>query len=253
MIAILATINNHSFMIFPMHLHKIPRPPTEITRDDFLTKIFELGRLYEYGYDTIVGAVELADRFMLITEPRQSCYSHEKLLKLQKLKQLLTIDQQQLLTTPIAQIYSKELVVVVLTLAGKVNEDDSYGILLGLEFCANYYIVKMELEIAQCFHYHIRVNNFITHIGSALNDEFNHPKLGPVFGELAKDVCKISQWWNLSPLSIIMGTMLLFQRNNLRAITTNKKNIFHKFISTIAEECEQPLSETLQTYINCHK
>ena len=49
-----------------------------------------------------------------------------------------------------------------------------------------------------------------------------------------------------------MGTMWLYQQNKLRAVTTNKKNIFRKFISAVAEECEQPVIEVLQTYINVH-
>ena len=239
------------------YLHKINKPPTEITREEFLDEIFVLGHLYEYGYDTIVGAVELADRFMLVTEPRQSYHEHITL------KPSNSPEYEALVTTPITQIYSKELVVVALTLAGKTNEDDPHSIKYGLTSCENYYIVKMEWEIARCFHYHIRVNNFMTCIGLAFDDGMNcigltkdglsYQRLGPVFGELAKDVCRIPNWWTFSPLSIVLGTMWLYQQGKLRAVTTSKEMRFAEFVNVVAAECEEPPSKVLQAYIDSHK
>ena len=228
-----------------MYQHKINKAPTEISREQFLDAIFSLGHLYEYGYDTILGAVELADRFMLIREPRPSCHGHIELNS--------TLDNEAyrtLIITPMAQIYSKELVVVALTLAGKANEDEPHSIHYGLMFCENYYIVKMEWELASCFRHHIRVNNFMTYIGLTFDDGMSYPQLGPVFGELAKDVCHIPNWWNLSPLAIIMGVMWLYQQGKLRAVSTNKQLMFNEFVATIANECEQPPNKVLEAYIN---
>ena len=225
-----------------MYKHKIAKPPKVITREQFLQDIFALGRLYEYGYDTIVGAVELADRFMTITEPRQSYHEHIQMETLDDASKLLA-------TTPIDHCYSDELVVVALTLAGKCNEDDPHSIMYGLLNCENYYIVKMEWEIAQCFQYHIRVNNFMTYLGLIFDDT---PILGPEFGALAQDVCRVLSWYTMSPVTILMASLWLHQQGKLKAIATAKHQRFVTFIETVAAECEATKIDTLNAYITMH-
>ena len=229
-----------------MYQRQIAKAPEVITRDAFITEIFELGRMYEYGYDTIVGAIELADRFMLITEPRQSYHEY---VQLQRQCQIYDNykDRLTLLTAPIEQCYSKELVVAVLTLAGKSNEDNPYSISHGLLFCENYYIVKMEWEIACSFAYYIRINNFITSIGLLVVEE--NANLASVFAELAQDICRIHQWWTISSTTIIMASLYLYQTNKLKAITTDRIKRFHNFICTVAKETESSVLTVLNVYI----
>lgn len=238
-----------------MYQRQIARAPEVITRDAFIIEIFELGRVFEYGYDTIVGAVELADRFMLITEPRWSYYDHIKFEDQVRIHESYK-NKSALLILPIEQCYSKELVVAALILAGKSNEDDSHNINYGLLFCENYYIIKMEWDLASCFDYHIRVNNFITDIGLMLTinrlDTLNQENgnLAPVFAELAQDICRIPQWWTISSTTIIMASLYLYQRNKLKARIVDKIKRFHNFITAMADETESSIETVLDTYIN---
>lgn len=229
-----------------MYQRQIPRAPKKITRDVFIDMIFELGKTYEYGYDTIMGAIELADKFMLIIEPRTSYHEHIKVKHKYRIHDRYK-GQMDFLIAPIEQYYSPELVVVTLTLAGKSNEDDAHSISYALTFVENYYIIKMEWEVANCFGYYIRVKNIITDIGLIIGENAD---LASIFGEIAQDVCRIPKWWTISSVTIIMATLYLYQNNKLHAVTVDKVKRFRNFIKVMAEETETSTSTVLDTYIN---
>lgn len=223
-----------------MYQRDIPKFPVKINRREFVNYVFDLGRRYNHGYDTIITSVEIGDKFVSYTGHRESYvdqkyYCHDIILNL------------------VPQEYSIELAHVVTVIAAKCNEDFGYErTWSAMADTQNRYVIKMEWEVCMVLGFRVKINNFI----SAISDILCHHHivdskiLGSVFWDLSKDICMNQELLNINPVVIIMATILLYKCGKLRAIRSNRERTFLNIMQQVAHEYEVPLIDVLRSYIS---
>lgn len=152
-----------------MYVRDIVKVPQKIERDEFVNIIFNVGLNYNYGYDTLMAAVQLGDQH---TDKNND--------------------------------YTKELSYVCLVLMTKLNEDDNYSTHEAVDELENKYVLILEWEIFRTCK--IKINNFMTFLGYLTNNEII---FGPIFWDLCKDICMNKTLLNMNPQTILLGCFLL--------------------------------------------
>lgn len=263
-----------------MYRSSVPHLPVEISREEFVELVFDLGRIHSHGYDTIVASVELGDYFVSFPGPREpfiELTNEEKArIRTEKIRAKREIHLlggksdfglearitakiiaartvKTFLDEPVPQIYSIELAHVVSVIVAKYNETAGYRkTTIAMADTENRFIVKMEWELLLLIGYKPKVSNFMTLIGLITNKdqysrEFRH--LSSVFWDLSKEICLNRELLNKDPWTLVMGIFLLGRMGKLRALRTNRERKFRQFIVQLAKEFELDLSELLQAYI----
>jgi len=225
-----------------MHLRDIPHLPIEISRKEFVKIVFDVGLIHTHGYDTIIAAVDIGDRFVEYSGSRESYTRKHK----------YNSDYDKILSLPIEQIYSKELAYIVTVIAAKSNEDDGYNDTVeAVDDLCNYYLYKMEWEICTLFNYHFPVNNFITYIGTMLYaTTMGSIKLSSVFWDISREYCFDRKLMKINSPTVLIGMMYLYRKNKLKAIISHKERLFRDTITSIAKECEVTTDEVIKIYIS---
>ncbi len=188
--------------------------PIEILRDEFVNIIFDIGLEYYFGYDTLITAVEIGDKYVN--------FDH--------------------------QYYSDELAHAVIVIASKANEDDHYTSLNAKIDTNNGYVISLEWKVCEILGFHIKNNNFITFICKFLNP-LTKPTLGSVFWDLSKDICMNPKLLSMDPLVILTVCILLNKIGKLRAIQNNKKRVFSTIMDQISFEYDININDLLKKYI----
>lgn len=274
-----------------MYQRDIPKLPKIITRTEFVDIVFDLGRIHQHGYDTIVASVQLADHFVSFKGVRrpfiQLNISEKKALKsickrnpeltkvrgkfsVQKYHDLLLtspfqekLEQNKFMYELIPQVYSIELAYVVTVIIAKYNEDDGYRWTdNAIADTNNRYVIKMEWEICMLINFHIKINNFITLIGHIIwhtlteHQKYSDPwtfRLHSIFFDLSREICMDQNILAKDPQVIIMGCFLLHKMGKLRANRINKERLFHEVMVKISKEYEVDISDFLHAYIKLKK
>src|SRR5205085_5915401 len=199
--------------------------PIEIDREEYVNIVFDLGLLHCHGYDSIIAAVEIGDKFVI--SPKN--------------------DTNDI----IARHYSSELAHITTVLASKANEDEGYIFTKkAVNDTNNGLVYKMEWEICRSIGFHIKIDNFITFIGKTLHLTGTPIVLSSVFWDLSKDICMNRELLSMDPFTILTGCLLLNKMRKLRAIKSNKQRVFFEIMSQMAHEYELDLNDVLQAYIN---
>jgi hypothetical protein len=262
-----------------MYSYQIPRLPTQISREEFVELVFDLGRENSHGYDTTIASVQLGDYFVSFDGPRipHVILTFDERIRVKRDKfreqQALrakgeTIDMglkariisriiaerpnKTFVDEPLPQVYSIELAHVVSVILAKYNETIGYrSTKKAISNANNCILLKMEWEILYIIDFRPKVYNFISLIGFMTKDEYS-PKLrrlSSVFWDLSKEVCLNRDLLKANPLTTVMGICLLGRHGKLRATQTNREREFREFMVQIAKEFEIDLSELLRTYI----
>jgi hypothetical protein len=226
--------------IINMYERDIPHVPSEVTREEFVHHVFDLGFRYYHSYSTCIGTVELGDKFVSFTGARTPHTS------------TLFPDNEC-----VPQIYSLELAYITTVILAKRYEDHGYkSTKQAITDTDNSYIIKMEWEICQILNFHITINNFMTTMGELLwdgtsnvSDVNNILPWHPMFWDLSKEVCLNRSLLSARPHTLILGIMLLWNSGSLRAMRSYKQRIFRDTMMRLAYECEVPLEELLRGYI----
>lgn len=269
--------NTHAYNQEKRHMYQrdIPRIPETISRDMFVDIVFELGKTYQHGYDTIVAAVQIADYFLSFSGERivYRPFSQVDRVKYRALKDEFTcnsigfageikleahIKKEQnpieLLDDLVPQVYSVELAHVVTVISAKLNEEFDHGynsIRSAAYDTENSYVRKMEFEILITLGFHFRIFNFITVIGLLLADPVP-PILGSVFWDISKEVCRNKDLLSKDPMLIVLSIVILGKRGKLRALKLHRERLFIEKLATIARELELPMVDVTRAYIKSH-
>ena len=226
-----------------MHQRDIPKLPTKIDRKEFVDIIFDLGLSSMHGYDTIVAAVQLGDKFVSYSGSRIS-FNDTRFGS-------YDID---IMNQPVPQEYSAELAHVVTIITCKVNEDNGYmDIKEAIYETCNSYVAKMEWEICELFNFNFKVNNFITLIAALVCHKKDEPiTLDSGFYDLSKQICINIELLNMNPFTLVAGILILIKHKKLRASRDNKERIFKNIMVQLAKEYEVELSDVLREYKLLH-
>lgn len=228
-----------------MYRREIPHLPNTVPRKQFVKEIFDLGLRFDYGYDTLITAVEIGDRFVSYKGDRVSYTYYKK-------KNKLSSDQINIITEFVPQIYSRELAYVSLVISADVTEDDGYSIGEVADELENGYVYKMQWEICIINDFCIHNNNFITLLGSLIweaNSSVDECTLSKMFWDLSLAICTDETLLYANPINIILAVIML---NNMGKLCTPKQyreRIFQKLMSQVAKEYDIPISNLLQAYI----
>lgn len=249
-----------------MYTRNISRLPEEISRDEFVNIVFDLGLMHQHGCDTIVASVELGDYFVSFRGnriPFVQLTKKERMKRKSREKKGERVEKTTFKEEVIPQVYSVELAHVVTIIIAKYNEDDGYNWTDdAIDATNNDYVIKMEWEICIMLGFHIKVRNFITLIGEIIwsittEDERIHEssslRLHSMFWDLSKEICMDQKLLATDPRALVMGCLLLQQRGKLRAVRINKERIFRATMNLIAHEYELDINDLLNTYIKLKK
>lgn len=258
-----------------MFQRDIPKLPIPISRDIFVDLVFDLGRENSHGYDTIIAAVQLGDYFVSFTgsrviyrklvEVEKDTYNVKK-TALKRFLDLRDLDYRQkgeiideilmerkrtFMDEPVPQVYSIELAHVVSVIAAKCNEDFSgYRTREAIFETDNCYIIKMEWEIFSIIGFRLKVCNFITVIGSIIEEILGSeksPYLGSQFRDISREVALDPKLLAINPRTLVLGMILL--GNRLKALRTYRERIFSKTITNLVQEYELKVEDVLQAFI----
>ena len=226
-----------------MHQRDIPKLPTKIDRKEFVDIIFDLGLSSMHGYDTIVAAVQLGDKFVSYSGPRISFNDIQS-----------GSSDIDIMNQPVPQEYSTELAHVVTIITCKVNEDNGYmDIKEAIYETCNSYVAKIEWEICILFDFNLKVNNFITLIGALVCHKKDEPiTLNSAFYDLSKQICSNLELLNMNPFTVVAGILILAKHGKLRASHDNKERIFSNMMIQLSKEYEVELSDVLREYKSLH-
>lgn len=182
-----------------MYNKNIEKIPEEITRCEFVTIIFDLGLSYEFGYDTLMAAVQLGDKY---------------------------IDYQN------NNYYSQELAHMCTVVISKFNEDYYYSTSDAIDTIENSYMLKLEWDLFTMINYVVKIDNVMTYIGRLVNDEIKLELiLGQIFWYLCKDICMNKQLLLMKHETLLRGCMILHTHNKLKAVHDYKKEFFNTLSS----------------------
>lgn len=218
-----------------MHQRDTYKLPIEIIRVEFVNIIFDIGSSNFLGYDTIVSAVQIADNFITYPHSRKSF-----------------IDSCSTLTiNPTPQYYSLELAYATLSIVSKANEDRSLSTSTLIAKAANKYVLKIEHELCFILNFHIRVDNFMTLIGSLLcNPDDVCIHLEDIFWDLSKFICLDENLIKMDPITLVLGIILIYKYGKLKVIKDIRKRYFQNMIRDLAYEFETTTENVLDRYID---
>lgn len=228
-----------------MYRREIPHLPNVTSRKEFVELVFDLGLRLEYGYDTLITAVEIGDRFISHEGHRIPYTSYKK-----DQQNKLTSDQIKIITELVPQVYSRELAYVSLVISADINEDDGFQIEKAAEELENGYVYKMQWEISMMNNFCIRNHNFITLLVSLIPDK--KYVFDRMFWDLSRVICMDETLLHTNPITITLAIIILIKRDKLRAQKQYNQRIFQTLMIQISKEYEIPLSDLLLEYIK-HK
>lgn len=263
-----------------MYSHQILKLPTEISREEFVELVFDLGRVNSHGYDSMIAAVQLGDYFVSFKGPRTPYVKltdeEKRQVKIDKIRERQSLlaegtpidmgiearvtsriiagrPNKTFADEPTSQYYSVELAHVVSVILGKYNESNGYrSTKKATSDTNNGIILKMEWEILHMIDFKPKVYNFITIIGFLIKHDEHSPhltRLSSVFWDLSKEVCLNRSLLEGNPFTIVMAICLLGRTGKLRATHTHRERKFREFMIQVAKECDMDLSDLLRQYI----
>lgn len=253
-----------------MYQRDIQFLPIKITREEFVNIVFDIGLQYCHGYDTIIAAVQIGDKFVSTIKDNtcdisipidkdgyisssnddnasyddddEDIFATNDELQVNKCANSLSITERY---------YSNELAYTTTVLVCKANEDDGYkSIETAVTDTGNGYVYILEWEICHVIGFNVKINNFMTFIGRLLDIIGITSVLPSVFWDLSKDICMNIELLKINPLTILIGCILLNHMGKLKAIRTNKERVFHNIMVQVSKEYEIDLEELLRKYID---
>lgn len=237
-----------------MYQREIAKLPTEISREDFVEKIFDLGFDQNHEYDTIMLAVQIGDFFVKYDGHRipHTSWKRKEIVESKLSKRDPRCDPDGIADILAIQKYSDELVHTVTAIASDYNEDDGYDIAKANVNCNNGYVFKLEWEICSILEFHIQPRNYIRAIGQLIYHKHQYEKirhLAPIFWDLSKDICLNHQLTIMNPNTVLLGIVMLYKRKRLSAIRKYRCRRFSTLFKNLAREYELPIGKILQAYI----
>ena len=261
-----------------MYQRDVSTLPIEISRDDFVDIIVEIGSIYNHTIETTVAAVILGDYFISFNSPRspyipsnrrkKDVINTKNILAQSTINNLTPLPTQSVkhvyksrdipFNEPISQIYSIELAHVVTVIAAKYNEDYGYRNIKQACFDTNnYYVVKMEWEICSIIGLHVKIKNFVSLFAIILeilginSSKEWHPK----FYFICYEICYDKILLNTHPKAILMGILLLFKHNKLplNCIENARRIIFERTMIKISHISDTDISDVIKAYIMMKK
>lgn len=216
----------------------IPKLPNEICRDEFVNEIFNLGLNYECGYNVLISAVEIGDKFVSYNKKRRPHTLHNRKFSKGPIKILVDL---------VPQIYSKELAHVVFAISCNSIEDWGYSIDNVASQLDNVYVYKMEWEVCMVINFHVPYENFFIHMLSLIDNPNN---ISAMFWDLTRQICMDKLLLYSNRASIIVAIILLIKNKKLRAERTYRERIFTQTIILTSNEYEIPLNILLKSLID---
>lgn len=210
--------------------------PLEITRNEFIEKIFTLGSENNHGLDSIIESVQLGDLFVNNTKDYIPYVYNKKIGS----NNFTFIDKSE-------QIYSNELAHIVTIIIAKFNEDNGYNnTFRGIMDTSNFYIVKIERDICNIINYTVKINNILTYYYSIFPFQY----LNSDFYYIFKDICHNKEILYSNPFTIIISLLLLNKHNKLKSLKYKRFDIFCKFILKLEYELESTPNIIINELIN---
>lgn len=267
---VIGIITTNCHIKLNMYQCDIPKLPTEISRNEFVENVFDIGRKNNHRYDTIIASVMLGDKFVSYegkripyVELNNKTFSADsgsddpdELLNETFDKINGNLQLKELIDNLVPQIYSLELACVVSLIVAKYNEDSGYRrIRYAITDTNNNYVIKMEWEICILIGFELHINNFITVICEIIskilnqNTFINGWNLSLFFWDFSKDICMNEKLLKSNPRTIILGSILLYKMGKLKAARLYKKRIFNEIMIKLAHEYELNLGDILRKYI----
>jgi len=226
-----------------MYKRDIPHIPDVISRTKFVDEIFQLGLMLGNGYDTLINAVMIGDKFVSFIGERSpyKCYKENN-------RDKLTEEQIKIINELVPQEYSKELAHVSLVISSNYIDDWGYSIEDAANELTNGYVYKMQWEICMIHNFHFSNNNFLTNLFTLIdyNDTNN---ISDMFWDLTKNICMDISLLYASHSIIIIAFIILIKHNKLRARRDYHERIFQNIMIRASQEYEIPLNSILHAYI----
>jgi hypothetical protein len=221
-----------------MYQWQIPKLPTEIKRDHFVKKVFDISNDYHHGFASMVQAIIIADDFVNNQEQRTPYLFQDKDIT----------DQFNELSE---QIYSQELAYVVVLITGKLNEDDGYTkTKQAIYDTNNIYVVKIENEIYKLYNFNLKIDNFISVLGKLNSSLHTNLQLSNMFIDLCKIICMNKSLLYCKPATIILALVILNKKKKLSIMKNYRYKIFETLIINISLIYDIPIDNILSSYKN---
>lgn len=226
-----------------MYERDVARPPRPVSRVDFVREVFQIGAEYNFGYDTLISAVVLGDRFVHMRGRR---------IPYRRLGTRMKEDKRYhagFMNTLAEQIYSIELAHVVCTITGGSLDDVAdvagYNIMNAVSQCDNAYLYKLQWEVCIVSHFTIRSNNYLTLMAdlvwrARLND--SPGTVSSMFFDLSLMICLNRRLLGTNPLTILLACIMLAKRGRLAARRYHRRRIFLQTLSKVSKEYGIPFS-----------
>lgn len=228
-----------------MYKREVPHLPKTVSREQFVSEIFDLGLRFEYECDTLVTAVEIGDRFVSYKGDRVPYKDYKRANR-----NYLTPQQINIIEELVPQVYSRELAHISLVISANFHEDVAYSAYQVADELGNGYVFKMEWEICIMNNFSIRNGDFINLL-TLLTLKEKYDIRGELWN-LTRSICMDQTLLYANPITVITSIIVLTEIGKLRAYTEYRERIFMNLMLTIAEEYDIPVSDLLQAYIK-HK
>lgn len=202
-----------------MYEEDVDRDQIVIFRNKLIDIIFNIGLEQENGYDTLIMAVDIADRYVFLSKGN----------------------------------YTTELAHVVLIIANKINEDHGYKSIQSVSKDINYNkLGSLERNVLILLNFTFPRKNIISYIGYHLDPDMDNkkiPLLPSIFWDLSKQICK-NNLTKIHPKKILISLLMLVKyRKNLKFLKSYKKRVFFDIISAVSNEYDIDFSTIVLKYI----
>ena len=219
-----------------MYQWQIPKLPTEISRDQFVKKVFDISIQYNHGFDSLVQAIIIADDFVNTKEERHPYIFQDK-------------DINKEFNELSAQIYSEELASVVVLITGKINEDNGYiKTIQAIYHTNNVYVMKMENEIYNLYNFNLKIDNFMSVLGKLNSSLQTNLELSNMFIDICRIICMNKSLLYCKPCVIILSLCLLNKKKKLSIMKNYRYKIFETLIINISLIYDISIDNVLSSY-----
>jgi hypothetical protein len=219
-----------------MYQWQIPKLPTEISRGQFVKKVFDISIQYNHGFDSLVQAIIIADDFVNTKEERHPYIFQDK-------------DINKEFNELSAQIYSEELASVVVLITGKINEDNGYiKTIQAIYHTNNVYVMKMENEIYNLYNFNLKIDNFMSVLGKLNSSLQTNLELSNMFIDICRIICMNKSLLYCKPCVIILSLCLLNKKKKLSIMKNYRYKIFETLIINISLIYDISIDNVLSSY-----
>jgi len=250
-----------------MYQREIPHLPIKISRQQFVDEIFVVGMDCGYGCDSIMTAVDVADYFVSYEESRTP-YTGWQFGQQTKKENYL---KYNFMNEVVPQVYSRELVYVIISVISMANEDSNNNISNWVYHLSNAFMYKMQWEVCMLLNFTIKIDNFMSNISNCIwslrdtntikdsegnimwNSRSDPVAVNSIVYDIGKLICSNDKLLQINRATILVGILLLHKYNKLKATYDYKSRKFLIMMKAISSECEIPLSTVVQSYIRIKK